>query len=184
MTVTKVVKKKTSGEIIGVFSLLPPGGTQYRLSDYLHINLPQFISKFGFQTLRKMLGMDTYNKGLLSRAIGTKDYYYLSMVAIKEEYRGTGIGSFMISSCLEELRSTNKTCFVLGLTTQLPENVVFYNRLGFQRLDEGEVQFKQYHYYNYNMKLDLSESCKCSDLSTDTAPPTHRIFRFLKQITL
>lgn len=155
ISVTKVVKEKESGKIIGVFSLLPPSGVKSKFSDYLQIGLPRFVSKFGFQTLRKMLGMDSYNKEVLTNAIGTNDYYYLSMVAIKEEYRGTGIGSFMITHCLEKLRSAERECHVVGLTTQLLENVTFYGRLGFQKLDEGEVQFKQDHYYNYNMKLDL-----------------------------
>lgn len=153
--VTKIVKEKVSGKIIGVFSLLPPGGVKSKLIDYLRIGLPGFVFKFGFRTLYKMLGMDSYNKELLMKAIGTSEYYYLSMVAIKEEYRGTGIGSFMITHCLDELRSAERKCHTVGLTTQLPENVTFYFRLGFQQLDEGEVQFKQDHYYNYNMKLDL-----------------------------
>lgn len=155
MSVTKIVREKETGKIIGVFSLLPPGGVKPKLSDYLKIGLPGFISKFGFRTLHKMLGMDSYNKGLLTKAIGTSEYYYLSMVAIKEEYRGTGIGSFMITHCLNELRSTERECHTVGLTTQLPENVTFYSRLGFEKLDEGEVRFMEDRYYNYNMKLDL-----------------------------
>jgi len=155
ISVTNVVKEKESGEIIGVFSLLPPGGVKSKLSDYLRIGLPQFISKFGFRTLHKMLGMDSYNKELLTNAIGTNKYYYLSMVAIKKEYRGTGIGSFMIANCMEELRSVGGKSHVVGLTTQLPENVTFYSRLGFRKLNEGEVQFGQDRYYNYNMKLEL-----------------------------
>lgn len=154
-SVTKVVKEKGTGKIIGVFSLLPPGGVKPKLSDYLKIGLPGFIFKFGFRTLHKMLGMDSYNKELLTKAIGINEYYYLSMVAIKEEYRGTGIGSFMITYCLDELRAKKRECHTVGLTTQLSENVTFYSRLGFQQLDEGEVRFKQDRYYNYNMKLDL-----------------------------
>lgn len=155
MSVTKVVKKKKSDEIIGIFSLLPPGGVKSKLRAYLQVGLPQFILKFGFRTLYRMLEMDSHNKELLNKAIRITDYYYLSMVVVSEECRGTGIGSFMITSCLEELRATKKQCHTLGLTTQLPENVTFYTRLGFQKLDEGEVQFKQDRYYNYNMKLDL-----------------------------
>jgi len=155
MSVTKVVKEMKSGEIIGIFSLLPPGGVKSKPMAYLKIGLPRFILKFGFQTLRKMLGMDSFNKKLLMNAINSSKYYYLSMVVVKEEYRGTGIGSFMIKNCMEELRSTKTNCHVVGLTTQLPENVTFYSRLGFRKLDEGEVRFKQDRYYNYNMKLDL-----------------------------
>jgi Predicted acetyltransferase len=153
--VTKVVKEKKSGEIIGVFSLLPPGGVKTKTMAYLQIGIPRFIKKFGFHTFRKMLGMDSFNKKLLVDAIGTKEYYYLSMVVVKEEYRGAGIGSFMIKNCIDELKAAMKRCQVLGLTTQLPENVTFYTRLGFQLLNEGEVQFKQNRYYNYNMKFDL-----------------------------
>lgn len=77
------------------------------------------------------------------------------MVAVKEEYRRTGIGSFMIDNCINELRGEDKKCHVVELTTQLPESVIFYTRLGFRKLDEGEVKYQQKSYYNYNMKLDL-----------------------------
>ena len=155
ISVTKVVKEKISGEIIGVFSLLPPGGVKVEPSAYLQIGLPVFILKFGLPTLRKMLGMDSFNKKLLTDAIGTNEYFYLSMVVVKEEYRGAGIGSFMIKNCIEGLRKAKKKCNIVGLTTQLPENVTFYSRLGFQTQNEGEVRYKQDRYYNYNMKLYL-----------------------------
>lgn len=154
-TVTSVAKEKATGNIIGVYSLLPPGGVKSAFSDYWHIDLPQFIVKFGFGTLQKMLGMDSYNKQLLNEAIRTNEYYYLSMVAIKQEYRGEGIGSFMIRNCIDELKSRERKCHLVGLTTQLPENVTFYAKLGFQKLNEGEVQFKENRYYNYNIKYDL-----------------------------
>ncbi|MPL87895.1 hypothetical protein SDC9_33908 [bioreactor metagenome] len=154
-TVTSVAKEKATGNIIGVYSLLPPGGVKSAFSDYWHIDLPQFIVKFGFGTLQKMLGMDSYNKQLLNEAIHTNEYYYLSMVAIKQEYRGEGIGSFIIRNCIDELKSRERKCHLVGLTTQLPENVTFYAKLGFQKLNEGEVQFKENRYYNYNIKYDL-----------------------------
>ncbi len=155
LSVTKVVRMKNSREIIGVFSLLPPNGVKSEFRDYFKIGLPRFIMNFGFSALRTMLKMDSLNKQLLTNAIGTNEYYYLSMVAIKANYQGYGIGSYMIDDCLQQLRSINRICHIVGLTTQLPENVTFYNRLGFQKLDEGEIQLKKGCYYNYNMKLDL-----------------------------
>ncbi|SBV97448.1 GNAT family N-acetyltransferase [uncultured Dysgonomonas sp.] len=154
-SVTNVVKDNKSGRIIGVYSLLPPGGVKPEFKTYLQIGLPGFIIKFGLLTLQKMLGMDSYNKQLLTKAINTNEYYYLSMVVVKEEYRGTGIGSFMIKNSIRQLRSEERKCHVIGLTTQLPENVTFYSRLGFQKLNEGKVQYKHDYYYNYTMKLDL-----------------------------
>jgi len=154
-SVTKVVRMKNSMEIIGVFSLLPPNGIKSELRDYLKIGIPQFIMSFGFSALRTMLKMDALNKQLLTNAIGANEYYYLSMVAVKANYQGSGIGSYMIDNCLQKLRSINRICHTVGLTTQLPENVTFYTRLGFQKLDEGEIQLKKGCYYNYNMKLYL-----------------------------
>jgi N-acetylglutamate synthase-like GNAT family acetyltransferase len=78
------------------------------------------------------------------------------MVAVKEKYQGTSIGSYMIANCLNELRSnTKRSSHIVGLTTQLPQNETFYTRLGFKTIEEGNVQFKQECYYNYNMKLIL-----------------------------
>lgn len=154
-SVTKVVRMKNSMEIIGVFSLLPPNGIKSEFRDYLKIGIPQFIMSFGFSAVRTMLKMDALNKQLLTNAIGANEYYYLSMVAIKANYQGSGIGSYMINNCLQKLRSINRICHTVGLTTQLPENVTFYTLLGFQKLDEGEIQLKKGCYYNYNMKLDL-----------------------------
>lgn len=152
---THVIKEKDSGKIIGCYTLIPPGGVKSALSDYTRIGLFGFIRKFGFNTLRKMMGMDSFNKELLNKAIGTNQYYYLSMVALKKECRGSGIGSFAMKNCLKELAKEKRNCNLLGLTTQLPENVSFYSKLGFEKIDEGEMLYKQHTYYNYNMKFDL-----------------------------
>ncbi|MDR0609989.1 MAG: GNAT family N-acetyltransferase [Planctomycetaceae bacterium] len=151
--VTQVVKEKNSGEIVGTLTLIPPGGTKRTFSDYLHAGLPQFIYRFGFSALYRMLGLENYNKKILTKAVKSKEYYYLSMVAVKKEYKGNGIGSFTVKSCLNELRNTKENGHLLGLTTQLPENVSFYSHLGFEKIDDGEVFFnRNIHYYHCNMK--------------------------------
>lgn len=150
---TKVVKEKDSCNIVGTLTLIPPNGGKRTFSDYLQIGLPKFIYRFGFSVFCRMLGLESYNKKILTNAIKSKEYYYLSMVAVKKEYKRKGIGSFAIKNCLDELIKTKKNGPLLGLTTQLPENVTFYSRLGFEKIDDGEVFFnKKIHYYNCNMK--------------------------------
>jgi len=75
------------------------------------------------------------------------------MVVIKKEYQGKGVGSRALKQAIGELISSAPACRLMGLTTQLPENVTFYSRLGFEKIGEGEVYFKEDHYYNYNMRL-------------------------------
>ncbi len=152
---TRVVKEKDTGRIIGTFTLVPPQGVKNGFSDYLRIGLPGFIAKFGMGSLIRMLSLDECNRKSLADSIKAPEYYYLSMVVIREEFRGTGIGSFAIKYVIRELASSDSACSIIGLTTQLPENVTFYSRLGFEKLDEGYIDFKGDKYYNYTMKRHL-----------------------------
>jgi len=152
---TRVIKKKDTGKIIGTFTLIPPQGVKTGVFIYLKIGILDFITKFGVKSIIRMTGLDSCNKLTLAKSIKFSEYYYLSMVVIQKEYRGKGIGSYAIKQAIEELTSSNPSCHLLGLTTQLPENVIFYSRLGFNQLDEGYIDFKGDRYYNYNMKLNV-----------------------------
>jgi len=154
-TLTSVIKEKDTGKIIGTFTLIPPQGVTNRISIYLKIGRPGFVLKFGITSLTRMLSLDRCNKLSLTKSIKISEYYYLSMVVIREGYRGTGIGSYAIKYAIRELVSSNPTSNLIGLTTQLSENVTFYSRLGFDILDEGYINFKGDRYYNYNMKLNI-----------------------------
>ncbi len=154
-TLTRVVKEKNTGRIIGTFTLVPPEGAKSSLSAYGKIGLPGFITKFGIVSLIRMLGLDACNKKSLTVSIKALPHYYLSMVVIREEFRGTGIGSSVLKNVIQELIASNPACRLVGLTTQLPENVTFYSRLGFEKLEEGYIDFKGDRYYNYTMKRTL-----------------------------
>jgi GNAT superfamily N-acetyltransferase len=149
---TSVVKEKNTGKIIGTFTFIPPGGVQTGLSIYFKIGIIKFISKFGINSLLRMLQLDSLNKNRLTKSIKSSEYYYLSMVVIRKEYRGAGIGTAALKFAIEEFIASNPACKLIGLTTQLPENVTFYSRLGFDKIDEGYVDFKKDRYYNYNMQ--------------------------------
>lgn len=152
---TRVVKEKDTEKIIGTFTLIPPKGIKNNILIYSKIGLLHFISKYGIKSLTRMLSLDNRNKSSLANSIRVSEYYYLSMVAIRKEYRGTGIGSYVITQAIKELVSSNPACKLMGLTTQLPENVTFYSRLGFEKLGEGYINFRGDKYYNYNMKLSI-----------------------------
>ncbi|MCL1937389.1 MAG: GNAT family N-acetyltransferase [Candidatus Azobacteroides sp.] len=151
---TRVIKEKDTGKIIGTFTLIPPG-VKNGIAIYSKIGIPCFISKFGLKSFVRILGLDDCNKSSLTKSMETSEYYYLSMVVVRKEYRGMGIGSYAIQYIIQELISSNPVCGLIGLTTQLPENVTFYSRLGFEKLDEGFIDFKGDRYYNYNMKLNI-----------------------------
>lgn len=150
---TRVIKEKDTGRIVGAFSIVPPEGVKNGFSVYFKAGLFSFIAKYGFTILFRILGMDGVNKRVLIDSMHTSRFYYLSMVVIRKEYRGKGVGGRALKQAIDELISSAPACRLMGLTTQLPENVTFYSRLGFEKVGEGEVYFKNDHYYNYNMRL-------------------------------
>ena len=154
-TLTRVIKEKDTQKIVGTFTVIPPQGVKNGIFVYSKIGIFGFILKFGLKPLIKMLDLDKFNKLLLTKSIKTSHYHYLSMVAVREEYRGNGVGSYAIKYAVRELISSNSDCKLIGLTTQLPENAEFYSRLGFVKLDEGFIDFKKEIYYNYNMKMNF-----------------------------
>ena len=151
-TVTSVIKDNNSNSIIGTFSVVPPEGGENSFSDYCHIGLPKFILKFGIRAFSKLLGMSKLNKNILKNSIRETTYYYLSMVAVKDELQGKGIGSFAINTCLKELSKIENNCCLIGLTTQMSENVRFYSLLGFEKINESQVSYRGNRYHNWNMK--------------------------------
>jgi GNAT superfamily N-acetyltransferase len=152
---TSVVKEEDTGKIIGTFTLIPPQGVKKSIAIYSKIGIPKFILKFGITAFVRLLGLDSCNKKTLMKSMKTSEFYYLSMVVIRKEYRGKGVGSYVLRHAFQELIYSNPACNLIGLTTQLSENVTFYSRLGFNKLDEGYVDFRKDRYYNYNMKLNL-----------------------------
>ncbi len=164
---TRVIKENDTGKIIGTFSLIPPEGVKNSILTYSKIGLFSFILKFGLKSLIRMMELDACNKSALTKSIKTSEYYYLSMVVIREEYRGTGIGSYAINQIIQEFITQNPTCKLIGLTTQLSENVYFYSKLGFKKIDEGEIFFKKDKYYNYNMKYVFEKKIFQNNLRTD-----------------
>jgi hypothetical protein len=64
---TRVVKEKSSGNIVGTFTLLPPTGAKSAWGDYLQVNLPAFIYRFGISALYRMIGPGHCNKTVLKK---------------------------------------------------------------------------------------------------------------------
>ncbi len=68
--------------------------------------------------------------------IGRRQYWYLNNMGVPESLRGTGIGSRLLRGQLEIVAHA-EPAYVIALSTQKPENVTFYQRLGFSSvLDE------------------------------------------------
>jgi len=157
---TYIVRLKSTGDIIGTYSFVPPNGVKTRFADYSAIGITKFIRQFGFNSLYRILRLDNLNKRTLNKAMQCSTYWYVSMVVIKKEFRGTGIGSYAIRHCLQNFKDSCPDVTIIGLTTQLPENVIFYSKSGFEQINEGKIPFFKDSYYNYSLKYQIKDNEK------------------------
>lgn len=152
---THVIVDRVSGDIVGTYTLIPPEGVKTSGLVYFNIQLPSFVLKFGVKPILRMQKLDSLNKLTISNSMERSKFHYLSMVVIHVDYQGRGIGSLAIKHAIDNLAVSDSACEIIGLTTQLPENVTFYSRLGFEKINEGYIEFKGDRYYNYDMKLSV-----------------------------
>ena len=101
------------------------------LGDQLRAGLLMAPLRIGFAALRRATEVSDAVEGQLARALGGEPAWYLNNMAVREDWRGKGIGSALLGAEIEG-RGADGAVARLALCTQLPENVRFYRRLGFE----------------------------------------------------
>lgn len=71
-------------------------------------------------------------------ALGDQPHWYLNNMAVAESLRGKGVGGELLGRQLERIGKI-EPAFPVGLSTQRPENVTFYQRLGFEPVRDETV---------------------------------------------
>lgn len=154
-TFSKVVKSTKNNQIVGLCTLLPPKRPNNRLITYTKLKPVLIIRKFGLPPLWRMRKLDHANHAALDHAMKQKKYNYLAALAVSKELQGEGIGSFLLHDCLDNFSKQKTGSNTIALTTQLPENVTFYQKAGFKKIEESTVTAGNMSYYNYCMKIKL-----------------------------
>lgn len=94
--------------------------------------------RMGWSGLRRLgevtAGIDRH----LEEALGERPYWYLNNMVVDASLRGSGIGTTLLREQLRLLREADPGAR-FALSTQRPENVTFYGRLGFSVLREGRI---------------------------------------------
>lgn len=73
----------------------------------------------------------------LDAALGARPFWYLNNMVVREHLRGGGIGTRLLRDQLRIVQKSDPRAAV-ALSTQRPENVTFYARMGF-RVAGGDV---------------------------------------------
>jgi len=146
---TSFAAKTTSGEIATMAFWHAPGARKAT---------PERMARFGFAEMADRHGAEAYTRMVLSvrelelrRLAGLRgrESWYLNNMVVASAYRGTGVGSRLLRQQIEEV--VDPSGHPASLTTQRPENVTFYRRLGFEVTDDRPVEIGSASFTNWIM---------------------------------
>lgn len=106
--------------------------------------------RLGWSGVERMLEVSGRVEELRRAALGVRGAWYLHNMVVREELRGTGIGSALLRAQLDDVLGREPRHAAV-LATQRPENVVFYRRLGFEVASEVQIGAGPQRFVNWMM---------------------------------
>jgi GNAT superfamily N-acetyltransferase len=120
-------------------TLRPPGGIELSALTLLRRGLLPFALAQGRAAVQRMFWLKRTYEALEAEAANGRQHFYVHMMAVSPDQQGRGHGARL----LERILTCETACapeLPAVLTTHLPRNVVFYQRAGFQVVDERWLQ--------------------------------------------
>jgi GNAT superfamily N-acetyltransferase len=87
--------------------------------------------RLGWRGFRRLFEVTDAVELHLAEAFGDRPFVYLNNMVVRQHLRGTGVGTRLLREQLGVVSAANPDA-IIALSTQRPENVTFYDRLGFR----------------------------------------------------
>ena len=94
--------------------------------------------RLGLRSTRRLFEVMGELERLRGEALGDQPYWFLNNMVVREELRGTGVGTELLRGQLRGVL-TQQPSAAFALATQRTENVTFYRRLGFEIVSDATV---------------------------------------------
>ena len=134
---------KTSKKFEGIAIWLPGDEAEVTYRRGLRTGGFRFIFKMGFEKMKKLTIASDYVADIRNSII-QPPYTELSPIGVKPEYQGKGFGSKLLRPMMQKFDNEKTVCF---LETQNPENILLYEKLGFEIAREGIMPESDLHHW-------------------------------------
>ena len=121
----------SAGTLVGVCSMVPPGGCQLSGMDRLRM-IPALVGAAGLVSAMRALRW----AGAWARHDPKAPHWHLGPVGVERALQGKGIGGSLLRAFCARMDEDRAMAY---LETDKPENVAIYGRYGFQTVAEDRV---------------------------------------------
>jgi GNAT superfamily N-acetyltransferase len=126
----------TPEKVEGAAIWLPPGKTTLTLGQLLGGGFLMAPLHWGIGPFMKFMNVMNHFEHLHKKAM-PDDHWYLFVLGVDPPRQGQGVGSALIAPVLRRADASRLPCY---LETDKPEDVVFYEKHGFQVRDKASVK--------------------------------------------
>jgi len=130
-------KKSKDGRIIAMGFWHPPKSLKANLFQLIRFGFLSLPIRQGIQPFKRILNTSKQIEDNRNMALEGRESWYLNNMVVAANYRGKGIGGSLMREQLSAI--VDPTNQPASLTTQKPENVRFYQSLGFEIRDETPI---------------------------------------------
>ncbi|MGL5940884.1 MAG: GNAT family N-acetyltransferase [Waterburya sp.] len=141
----------------------PPGEREIKQMAFWHspnsgsINLMSMVKEglltmpflFGWRTFKRVIEVTEEFDAIKDRVTAKNPVWHLNNMVVAKELRGSGIGSKVLKNQLESV--VDPSGFPTILMTQREVNVRFYQRLGFEVVDDSTIGSGEHKFTNWCM---------------------------------
>ncbi len=110
--------------------------------------------RLGVAGVRRMSEVSTTIDDQLHTRLGTRPFWHLNNMVVREDLRGSGVGTQLLEQEIEGIGAIDRNALI-SLATQRPENVKFYRRLGFAESEPEVVGIGPKAFPNWIMVREL-----------------------------
>lgn len=138
-----------NGRIAGMGFWHPPGSPEASPALLVRHGLLALPFRHGLETFRRTLKAINVIETRRRVCLNGRPSWYLNNMVVRPDCQGQGLGSRILRRELSDVVDTSP--FPASLATQKPENVVFYEKLGFQVKDDQYVFMGDKKFQNWIM---------------------------------
>ena len=126
-------------EVFATVTLRPPSGVPVSIWTMIRRGLLPFAMRNGGGAVRRLFYLIEQTERIDKEASSGRAHWHVHMMAVRPDRQGSGIGTRLLSDVFAADGGPSASQHPISLTTERPENLRFYSRLGFELQREYQL---------------------------------------------